>query len=144
MPDDWRRSMADYKAHRRRLAILRRLQSGPATWRDIVEAVGPVSYGVQVRDASTLNGDENNVRYSVCRDIAWLRRIGCNIPFQRGRPGEGRYVLEAAPVEMAEPLRLDEAQEMALDFLDRQWAGEEGPAAEAVRSLLELVRKATG
>jgi hypothetical protein len=99
---------------------------------------------VSVGDVSTLSGSENNVRYSVNRDVAWLRKVGCDIPFQRGKPGEGRYVLEAAPVEMAEPLRLDEAQEMALDFLERQWAGEEGPAAEAVRSLLELVRKATG
>jgi hypothetical protein len=145
MPDDAkrrRRSMPDHRAHLRRLAILRRLQAGPATWREIVEAVGPLSYGVQARDASTLSGSENDVRYSVNRDIAWLRRIGCAIPFRRGKPGEGQYVLEAAPLEMAEPLHLGEAQQMALDFLERQWAGEEGPAAEAVRSLLELVRRA--
>jgi hypothetical protein len=102
---------------RRRLAILRRLQSGPATWRELVEAVGPISYGVSVGDVSTLNGDENNIRYSVNRDVAWLRKVGCDIPFRRGKPGEGRYALRAAPVEMAEPLRLDEAQEMALSIL---------------------------
>jgi hypothetical protein len=113
-----------------------------AAWRELVEAVGPISYGVSVGDVSTLNGDENNIRYSVNRDVAWLRKVGCDIPFRRGKPGEGRYALRAAPVEMAEPLRLDEAQEMALDFLEREWGGEEGPAAEAVRSLLELVRKA--
>jgi predicted DNA-binding transcriptional regulator YafY len=141
-----RRSMPDHREARRRLAILRRLQAGPATWRELAEAVGPISYGIAAGDVSALNGNETVIRLSVNRDVAWLRRVGCRIRFQRTGPGEGgQYVLEGGvPAEMAAPLRLDPAQLLALDFLEREWAGQEGPAAEAVRSLLGRIRAVSG
>ena len=137
--------MPDHRdAHRRRLAALRRLQAGPATWQEIVEAVGPAQYGVEAGADFSLNGSEDRVRFAVHHDLDWLREIGCEISFRRGRPGTGgRYVLEKAPVEMpAAPLRLDGAQSLALNALERQWSGEEGEVAQAVRSLLALVREA--
>ena len=73
----------------RRLATLRVLAGRPASWQEIVEAVGSDHYG---------QGEA--ARYSVHLDIRWLRSVGCVISVRGNARTGKRYVLESAPPDL--------------------------------------------
>lgn len=140
----------------RRLATLRVLAGGPASWQEIVEAVGTSNYS---------QGEA--ARYSVHLDIRWLRSVGCIISVRGNAQTGKRYVLESAPPDLAKGtwvetvlcsaedgrpkthiyrdghlawLELSDEEQAALVWLEGMVAIGQAPAG--VASLLDKIRRA--